>query len=430
MTIDCTKPDCITSYPASSVVSVFGELPQKMNGDPSTTILYLTDEAGVVDTATTGSPPLLSKENRLSFFSSHQSVNARYLKCSRTSLELLTFFSYRKGTLVRPASILVGYFDSASESMSEALAEITKCFTGFYVLTHVAYDKSGAALADSAQQLELGDFGNLSRTVVVKPTIDEANAIKSTDSASNAFKSKTAGHDYSVYMLLNEYCRKKLDASCNKTAVDEALFGSQHLVMAGVIAGISKDSANYQFNVKMKPMSGLNIGVSTASMSLSDSRMVNGVIPEAGGVQKDWAHHINTYVNIAGLRVITEGVGATGEFIDDLIHRRNIGETINMSMLEMLTSNQNVSMSSLSQVRTNLIELINRFVRNGVIADEAGDVTPDDFDNVFASGNSWILIKSPTKQVHQDSRITPTFEFRYKRQGGTNFVSVYLGGIL
>jgi hypothetical protein len=197
--------------------------------------------------------------------------------------------------------------------------------------------------------------------------------------------------------------------------------------MAGVIASISNKSDDYQFNIKMKPLGGALIDdISTNLLGVEDSSYVTGVLPSLGGIQPTWSHHVNVYQNIAGYRVLVEGISATGHYIDDIIHRRYIEDELNNQLLDLLVNDRNVSMSDLSKVRTRLTVIVRSFVRNGVISDVQGAIDTSDFVNIFASGNGWVLSKQDTKQSNLDSRITPNFTFCYVRQGGVNFISIGL----
>lgn len=428
MPIDCSNPPCERVLPASTVVSVFGDVGLNVNNDCSTTLLYLTDEAGLINQADTASGAYLSVDKRQRQIGSLFELEVHFSKCSRTYYELSKFFNYQHGELIRPRTVTIGYFDSDSETMVEAVEDIYNCFTCFYGLTHVAYKKDGTtAIYDTSDQVDLGSWGTQNRTITILPTADETNLLDVTETVTNAYKSKQADDKYAVYQFLNEECINELDGDCEPTATIVKTFGAQHVVLGGVVTSVSSSADDYEFNIKMKPFGGEKIGgVSVSQLTAEQSTYFSGVVPSLGGMQDAWSHHVNLYQNISGYRVFVEGMSSTGHFIDDLIHRRYIEDRLQEELLSLLVNNKNVSMSDLSKVETSIVTTIREFVKKGVISDTPEAINVKNFEKVFSSGNGWVLLREDIKQSNLDSRITPLFTFCYVRQGSVNFISIGL----
>lgn len=427
MPIDCANPPCERVLPASTIISVFGDSSTPANTDCSTNLLYLTDEAGLINQANAASGVYLSASNRLRQVSSVQEIELHFSKCSRTFYELSAFFSWSKGVLIRPRTITLAYFDSSAETMLEALQAIYDCYTCFYTVTHVSYDKNGAALFDTNAQLALAEWGSAYATRMILPTANQALAIDPSETTSIAYQAKQKGYREAVFQLLNEQCIDALDANCESTGAVVNSHGVQHLLMAGVIASISADSADYRFNVKFKPIGGIKLTkLSTAQLTQEELYYATGSNPHLDGVQPLWPHHINVYHNVSGYRMLMEGLTATGDFIDERVHRRYIEDRLNKDLMSLLVGTQVVSMVDTTQLRTTLTTTIRDLIRKGLISDTPKAINKDDFENIFLSGNGWVLTKAPTEQKHLDTRITPTYIFCYVREGGVNYISIGL----
>lgn len=426
MAIDCNNPPCGRVLPASTIISVFGDSTTPINTDCSTNLLYLTDEAGLVNQSDDASGDYLTADNRIKQVSSAAEIDLHFSKCSRTHYELSTLFGWPVGEMKRPKSVTVAYFDSANESMLEALQSIYECYTCFYTVTHVAEDNAGNALYDTNAQLELAEWGTAYATRVVLPTVSEL-LVDGSESTSNAAISKSEGHREAIYQYLNDECVAELDASCAETGNTVNVWGVQHLLMAGVIASLSSTSSSYQFNVKFKPL-GANvlIGASTALLNQENTFLVTGSNPSLGGIQTLSPHHANVYHNVGGNRFLLEGLTATGDYIDDRVHRRFIEDTLNGDLMDLLVNQKVVSMADISSITGSLTLTIRKLVSKGIITDTAGAIDLDDFEEVFLSGNGYVLTKEDTTQGNLDSRITPKFMFCYVRPGGVNYISIGL----
>lgn len=424
MPIDCANPPCERVLPASTVISVFGDDSIQANADCSTNLLYLVDDPGLVNQSDTGSGAYLSKNNRIRQISSIDEVELHFSPCSRVHFELSRFFSWPVGTLKRPRAITVAYFDRSAETPLEAVQAIYECYTCFYTMTHVAYDSDGNALFDTNMQMGLAEWGTAYRVRTVLPTVD-ANLVNTAETSSQAYMAKKDGYHEAVFQLLNEACVDVLDADCNPTGATTNTYGVQHLVMAGVIASISSESDDYSFTVMYKP-GGLLTGVSTASLTQSELYAAMGSNPYAGGVQKLASHHVNVYHNIAGKRILLEGLTATGQYIDDRVHQRYIRDRLDADLMELMTGRQAISMTDLSDLTTTITRTIREFINQKLISDAPGSINPTDFENVFLSGNGWVFMKNQTKQSNLNNRVTPTFKLCYVRPGGVHYISIGL----
>lgn len=426
MPIDCNNPPCGRVLPASTIISVFGDSTTPANTDCSTNLLYLTDEAGLVNQADGTSGEYLTTDSRTRQLSSAQEVDLHFSKCSRTSYELSSYFSWPTGDMKRPKMITVAYFDSANESMLEALQSIYECYTCFYTVTHVAEDINGNAIYDTDAQLELAEWGTAYSTRVVLPTASDL-VIDGSDSTSNAAVSKSEGHTEAVYQYLNDECIPELDANCEETGATANVYGVQHLVMAGVISSLSSESSSYQFNVKFKPLgAGILNAVSTAQLTQAETFVATGSNPSLDGIQTLSPHHVNVYHNVGGSRFLLEGLTATGDYIDDRVHRRYIEDMLNTNLMDLLVNQNVVSIADISSITARLTLTIRSLISKGIITDTAGSIDLDEFENIFLSGNGYVLTKEDTTQDNLDSRITPRLTFCYVRPGGVNYISIGL----
>ena len=425
MPIDCNNPPCSRVLPASTFISVFGDA-TVTSTDCSTNLLFLTDEAGLVNQADPASGDYLTTDSRLSQVCSIDEIDLHFSRCSRTHYELSAFFGWKRGELMRPKTITIAYFDSANESMLEAVEAIHACFPCFYTVTHVAYDKDGTPIYDTAPQLELAEWGTAYGTRVVLPTISEL-LIDADETTSNAAISKQEEHTEAIYQFIEEECIPEIDADCVETGGVSNTYGVQHLVMAGVVASISSESSDYKFNVKFKPIGANELaGVSTSQLTQDELYVVTGSNPYLGGVQILSQHHVNVYHNISGKRFLLEGLTATGAHIDELVHKRYINDMLDADLMNLMTSNNVVSMADLGKLTSTITLTIRDFINKGLITDIPGSIDLNDFDDVHLSGNGWVLTKADTTQAHLDSRITPTFIFCYVRPGAVNYISLGL----
>lgn len=428
MAIDCDNIPCTKVLPTSSVISIFGSTETTVNTQCCTNVLYLIDEAGLTNQAVATSDPWLTTDSRTQQVSSAVDVKTHFSPCSRTYKALTKFFTWPEGELKRPSSITVGYFDSeAGETMVEAVTAIFECSSCFYVMGHIAYDKAGTALYDTADQIALGAWGTANEVLTVLPTIDE-NILLTTDATSNAHASKLAGDEYATYQLLNEECENTLDATtCLPTGETTNTYGYQDLLLAAVVGSADCDADSYEFNVKFKPQGGsCTLGVSTAVLNQTEVIYATGSNPLAEGVQPSWPHHVNVYHNVGGYCMFMEGLTATGNYIDEMIHKRYIKDKLNSLLMTHLVDSKNVSMANLTSIRGQVTGAIIGFVGKGVITDVANAVDVTKFNNVIASGNGWVLSQSNVTQANLTSRVTPAFTFCYVRPSSINYISIGL----
>lgn len=424
MPIDCTNPGCTPVLPASMLVSITGEAETPLNTDCSTNILYLTDDAGLVNQSDAASDPYLSTDSRYRQISSLAELELHFSKCSRTYFELSRYLSWPTGARIRPQTITVAYFDAANESMAEAVQAIYECYKCFYTLTHVAYDLAGTAIFDTAAQLELAEWATTYFTRTVLPTVDE-NLIDPADTSSNAYQSKQEGHSHAVYQWLNEECVPVLDADCEDTDVIENVYGAQHLLMAGVIASVSMSGGDALFNVHAAPTGGIALnGLSTARLNESDSWTVMGDNLHLGGVQQLSPHHVNIYHNVSGYRILMSGLTATGARIDELVYQRYMRDTLNDELMNLLVSNQAVPMRNDSLIKTRLTSVIRSFISKGIIPDTAGALDKSKFGDAYLEGNGWIMTRDNLTDKNVKSRVYPSFRFCFANQDLTNYFSI------
>lgn len=429
MAIDCANQPCTKVLPVSSVISIFGSIDSTVDTNCSSQILYLVDEAGLTDVTNDASDPWLSADNRTRQISSVSEVQTHYKACSRVHKALTKFFSWPVGSLQRPSTITLGFFDSeAGETMVDAVTAISQCSACFYVMGHIAYDKDGVALFDTADQIALGAWGTANKVATVLPTASP-EVILATDTTSNAYASKTAGDAYAIYQLLNEECESELDeTTCLPTGNIINTYGYQDLLLASVIGAADSEADSYQFNVKFKPLGGsCTLGVDTAQLTAQEVIYATGSNPYAGGVQPAWPHYVNVYHNVGGHCMFMEGLTATGNFIDEMIHRRYVEDTLNSFLMDYFVNKENVSMADITGLRGRVTFTINSaFVGKGVITNVAGSVDSTKFNNVVASGNGWVLSQSSVTQTNLKTRITPAFEICYVSPSATNYVSIGL----
>jgi hypothetical protein len=406
------------------LVSITGEPDVPINTDCSTNILYLTDDAGLVNQSDTGSDPYLSTDSRYRQISSIAELERHFSKCSRTFFELSLYFSWPVGNRIRPQTITVAYFDSANESMAEAVQDIYTCYKCFYTLTHTAYDANNAALFDTAAQLELAEWATTYFVRAVLPTAD-AVLTNPTENSSNAYTSKQENHTQAVYQWLNEECVPVLNADCEETDVIENIYGAQHLLMAGVISSVSMSSGNALFNVHAAPTGGIALnGLSTARLTETETWNVTGDNLHLGGVQPLHPHHVNVYHNISNYRILLSGLSATSARIDELVYMRYMRDVLNDELMSLLASNQSVPMRNDSLIKAKLTSVIRAFVAKGIIPDTAGALDKTGFDPAYLEGNGWILTRDNLTDKSIKSRVYPAFRFCYSNQDLTNYFSI------
>lgn len=427
MPIDCANPPCTTVLPASSIISIFGDVETQVNTKCCTNILYLVDNAGLVDQTDSTSGGWLTTESRTQQISSLIELQSHYSPCSTVYKAVSKYLSWPIGNLVRPASITLGFFDSANgESMTDAVGLIKDCNSCFYVMAHVPKTIADVALYDTADQVSLGAWGTANQVVTVLSTV-EPEALSPTDNTSNAYLSKTAGDSYATYQWLNEECVDELDADCLPTGNIVNDYGYQDLLLAAVVGSADCEADSYQFNVKFKPSGGsCLLGTSTAALTQQQTIYATGSNPFANGIQTLWPHHVNVYHNVAGYCMFMEGLTATGNYIDEMIHRRYVEDSLNELLMAFLVENNSVSMADLSGIRGQVTFAINDFVSKGIITNVLGAIDTADFNNVIASGNGWVLSQSSVTTANLQSRVTPTFTFCYVRPSSTNYISIGL----
>lgn len=427
MAIDCLNPPCYPDFPISSIVSVFGSSPTVTNSDCSTILLYLVDEEGLVDQSDAGSDPLLSTDNRTIQISNTSQVDLYFSPCSRLYWELKKFLSWDVGTLKRPKTITLGYFDSDNETMLEALESIYSCNKCFNVVSHITYDKNGTALFDTTDSVDLAEWATLNGTkFAVLPTVDYATT---------GAQLKDNGYTFSANVLLNDICIPELDANCEKTGNLVDTYDVTHLGLAAVLTSISDSSQNYAFTAKLTPKENAFPNLATTLVSdLATVRTITGVDPLAGGINPLANQYTNTYVSVNQEGQYWEGVTSTGKYIDEIIHQIYIKKSLERDSFELLNINNSVAISDLGILSNTITTAIRNIVSKGLISNTPNSINVNDVfnttglteENVVAQGEGWVLMVYGTTQTNVDTRISPTFILCYVRPGSLHFVSLGL----
>ena len=418
MAIDCLNPPCSPQLPISSIISIFGNKEFIGNTDCSMNLLYLIDEQGLVDQTITGSSQFLTTSNRTVQIGSVEEVKTHFSACSRVYWELIKFFSWEVGILQRPPTITLGYFDSTNETMLEALESITACFNCYTVFTHVTYDKNGNALYDTEQSTDLAEFATLSdKKFAVLPTVNYSVT-------GNLLK--VGEYSHSALALLNEVCTPILDNNCIETTQLENVYDIQHLGLSAVLTSISSSSTDYSFTTKFTPKNYAFTGLSTALLDLGQTRDITGVNPLSGGINTLSKYYINVYHSVDYTPMFLEGLTSTGIYIDYIIHRIHIKNTLEYEIFKLLRENQSVSISDLTKLQNTLSLTVRNLVAQKLISDEPNSIDKSKFKDIFLEGNGWVITKTATRAVNINSRISPTFRICYVRPGSTHFVSIGL----
>lgn len=426
MPIDCLNPPCSIQLPISSIVSVFGSLPEPSISDCSNNLLYLTDEPGLVTQADPTSGAALSTSDRILVVGSSSEVDVYFSPCSRLYWELKKYFEWSKGELKRPPHIVLGYFDSANETLLEGLEAISNCFNCYKVFTHTLYDINNAVLFDTAESVDLAEWATLQETkFAVIPTVDYVNT---------GNQLLTGGYSYSANVLLNEVCIPELDDNCQATVNKVNSYDITHLGLAAVLSSISDTTNDYSFTVKFTPKGDAFSNLETALLNLTDTRSVTGVNPFNGGINVLSNQYTNVYHNVGGTEMYLEGLTSTGRYIDEIIHRIYIKQRLESDIFDLFKNNNSVSISDLSKLQNVLALTVRSLVSKNMISDVTGslninsvlDKTGMKQSNIFLQGNGWVILNYNTTSENLNSRISPTFIICYVRPGSMHFASIGL----
>lgn len=427
MAIDCSNPPCYPDFPLSAIVDIFGSAPTVTNSDCSMNLFYLVDEAGLVDQSDAGSDPLLTTEDRTIQISSASQVELYFDPCSRLYWEMKKFFSWNVGTLKRPKTITLGYFDSDNETMVEALEDIYTCNKCFNVVSHITYDKNGTALYDTTQSVDLAEWATLNGTkFAVLPTVDYATT---------GSQLKDNAYNFSASVLLNDVCIPELDGDCEDTGNLVDTYDINHLGLAAVLTSISDTSDNYAFTAKFTPKEDAFANLATTLISqLATIRIITGVDPLAGGIQPLANQYTNVYVQQDGSGQYWEGLTSTGRYIDEMMHRIYIQKQLEKDIFKLFKENNSVAISDLAQLQNTLVNTISGIVDKGLISNVAGSIDLQEVldrtglseDNVYLQGDGYVILQYQTTETNVNSRISPTFIICYVRSGSLHFSSIGL----
>ena len=103
-----------------------------------------------------------------------------------------------------------------------------------------------------------------------------------------------------------------------------------------------------------------------------------------------------------------------------------VSKKFEKEFIKLLRENQSVSLSDLTKLQNTLSLTVRNLVDQKLITDEPDSIDKSKFKDIFLEGNGWVVIKSPTRAVNINSRISPTFRICYVRPGSTHFVSIGL----
>lgn len=429
MPIDCLNPPCYPTLPVRMVVDLFGDPAQKDYSDCSLNLLYMVDTQGLIDQFDPNSEVLLSTDNRTARLETVDDVTLHFSRCDMLHWELFNYFNWDQGVLQRPNSILLGYFDSENETMLEALEEIHRCDPCFVNFTHVAYDKDDNPLYDTVDSLDLAEWASVNqRHFAVLPTVDETNLIDPDDEISSAYQAKLNKYDYSAFVLLNDVCIPELDDNCEETGNQINRYDINHLGFAAVLSSKSSLSDDYSFTSKFTPKNNAFDTLATSFLGEQDTRYVTGVNPYLGGIDPLYPHHVNVFHKIGKRKIYIEGVTATGDYVDTILQKIHIQKTLEEALYNLLNEEQYLSISDYSKIQSTMSGTIINLVNQNIITTEfnAYDISSFNENDIFLSGNGWVLLKTDTDFQYTNSRISPTFTFCYIKPGVTHFISFTL----
>ena len=436
MPIDCLNPPCTPSLPIGFTIGMYGVEGTRDYSDCSMNLLYLTDNPGLINQLDPNSDVLLTTDSRVYRLETANDLALHYSPCDRLYWEIAKYFGWDVGVLKRPYSIVLGYWDSANETMVEAVEAIQTCNPCFVTFTHTLYDINDVPLFDTVPSSNLGEWATLnSYKMFVQPTAQEDLLVNPEETSSFAYQAKFNKWCNVAFQLINEVCIDELDENCEPTGNVLNSYDINHLGLAAVMSSISEYSQDYSFTVKFSPKyddqldeSQAFSDLTTARLGFDESRYVVGLNPYNDPViDPTYPHHVNIYHRVGQRDIFVEGLTAVGEYIDTVLQRIHIRNTLERDLFEMLHQEQYVSLSDLAKIQNQLTSTILTLVGQNIISRVPKSFNKTGFDDeIFLEGNGWVLLKTEQERKFSNHRITPTFTFCYVKPGVAHFISLTL----
>lgn len=482
--VDCTTPGCRKVLPISTLVGAsVRQLTNVVSSDCAQNIVYLTDDAGLVDTDIAGYPawligttyeagetveesgviyrsladgnigndpsvtPLfwqstyLTANNRFQVVGSQSQISEHYNECtagvySSTYWDSNNFFQLGAGSGISPGFFIISYWDrDGGETIAQALDALYECFQCFEILVHPTYLNDGSDFFDTSLQKEMEAWAAINDNKVVSNlTADPVMEASFVETTSQAAQANALSYKYSHYTWAGEKCVATVDGSCVDTGASEVLFSPTHFKYAAFLASFITSAPSY---IPDPFFRGDIQGEPTADLTASETINVTGTDRNQGGQLADATRYANVYHSVAGRRGFLYGSGVTGFFSYDLMQTKYIKRDMENAILDVLNraTNRGISTLGLTALETRMISLATKYESQDIITTDIQDFEDRIPDNyvIVSQGAGWILSREPIGDLslaELSQGFSPSYFFCYVSLRQLRFVDLTICALL
>lgn len=427
-------------------------------------LLFVTDEAGLVDVADAGSGAWLSTTSpRSRTISSLDEIALHYPPSSEVYKMASEFFK-NSGTRGVAQFFQLGLWDRGnSESIATALDMISACQPCFTHVAIVHYDSDGTILMDTVQMDAVADWCATNERMYYLMSVDDA-----TEDPSNTANLKarlyTNGLGAGYVHYSRGHCRVVTDPVTGATqffangaavtdadgnAVDdpnnpgnqllsdgtepmlERWYPYTEVLVAGWIANVDMTQTGSAYNIGYKPVGGEGwIGVPVDS-TLDDSTVtaLTGVYTN-GTLNTNNNGHANAYVQSAGYRVITRGMAVSGQWLDQIHLSLFLKRQIQDAIATLFVNNRRIAFDN-TRGRAALVNEVSSVLSaaqtNGHFT---ADPQPWERSGAYIrKGVGWVIRQdsfSAQTAARKSQRLAPQMQVCYVPGGGVQHVPITL----
>lgn len=262
MADNCPPKKCLATFEDPRLIkkgTAFINVEQDCSAEQG--ILYLTDDAGLLNVSDPSLGPWLTTDNTQEV-SSTADLATHYQVCDSIYRELSCFFSER----VRPPKIIVGLVD-AGETLSEAFTRITACPVCAMTVQTAVYRNDGTLFVDNADyfaftQLVDGTDGWIHKPITAQASTAFTDLFETTSWAAQA----AANGQSQPWHLMDVGCAVVYDTNCDPVldidgnSVIEPYYLNPGLTGGGFSAYHSVDDPSYNFTINGMPSEGCHTG--------------------------------------------------------------------------------------------------------------------------------------------------------------------------
>ncbi len=398
----CTNLRCESPLTSDQILQVDISLDNiAINSGISNIGLFLTDDAGLVDSSDPASGGYLTTDNRVKRVGSIEDITKHWDTNSETYEKLVKGLQATKSIGV----LKVGYVDPA-ETMLDGVIEIQKCDTNWFALNHLYTRTSGTDWGDGLEVQPVAEYLMALGKMIFTDSRD-VESLQSNDVTSIKYKLYASDIAFAVVDFQKSYCKTEIIGGVEVS--DDAWNDT------GIITMQQRASINHDISDSAKTTKFSNDYPSTRSSNYTIDEITNLTSYSKGtGLISGGNGSANTYANVASFgSIYMEGLTVTGQWIDRI--HQNI--FVKYRIIDRIANAMKQKLPYTEEGASIVDNAINRVA---IQMQTSGIISTDPLDAEDNDGKSYSIVRNSVNLAtdeQRSNRILPPYTFCYLPAG-------------